>query len=82
MTAERILVTGATGFTGSHLCERLSQEGNSVRALVRDLGRCDGLHGSGIELIRGDLRDPQSLEETTKEIDVVYHIAALFRPEE
>ncbi len=81
MRSARILVTGATGFTGGHLCRRLTGEGYSVRALVRNLNRCNGLHLCGVDLIRGDLQDPQSLKEATKEIDVVYHVAALYRPE-
>lgn len=81
MIAERILVTGATGFTGSHLCERLTSEGYSVRALVRDPNRCSELRHWGVNIAVGDLRDLNSLERAMKGIDVVYHIAALFRPE-
>jgi len=81
MGKERVLVTGATGFTGGHLCERLSREGHQVRALVRDQSRCSELSRRGVELVTGDLRDPESLKGATSGIDVVYHIAALFRPE-
>jgi nucleoside-diphosphate-sugar epimerase len=81
MSEERILVTGATGFTGGHLCERLTREGHHVRALVRDESRCSELRHWGVEIVRGDLRDPESLKRATSGIDVVYHIAALFRPE-
>lgn len=81
MRKERILVTGATGFTGGHLCERLAREGHHVRALIRDKNRCSELRRLGVEIIRGDLREPESLKEAVKRIDMVYHIAALFRPE-
>jgi nucleoside-diphosphate-sugar epimerase len=81
MKRQRILVTGATGFTGSHLCERLTSEGYSVRGLVRDPSRCSPLHQWGVETVTGDLCDPNSLRQATKGIDVVYHIAALFRQE-
>src|SRR5919197_3741737 len=81
MRKERVLVTGATGFTGGHLCERLAREGHHVRALIRDKNRCSELRRLGGELIRGDLREPESLKEAVKRIDMVYHIAALFRPE-
>jgi nucleoside-diphosphate-sugar epimerase len=81
MREQRILVTGATGFTGGHLCERLTREGHHVRALVRDENRCSELRCWGVETVTGDLRDPESLKGATKGIDVVYHIAALFRPE-
>ena len=52
-----------------------------MRALVRDPGACNGLRSHGVELAAGDLRDPRSLAEAVEGIDVVYHIAALFRPE-
>jgi len=77
----KCLVTGATGFTGSHLCERLSKEGNSVRGLVRNLDRCQTLRNWGIEVVQGDLCDPLSLGAALKGIAVVYHIAAIFRKE-
>src|SRR5215510_6323824 len=81
MREERILVTGATGFTGGHLCERLIREGHQVRALVRDENRCSEQRRWGVEIVTGDLRDPESLKRATNGINVVYHIAALFRPE-
>lgn len=81
MSANRVLVTGATGFTGSHLCERLCQERYVVRALVRDPQRCVDLSRWGVELATGDLRDRTSVERAVQDIDVVYHIGALFRAE-
>jgi nucleoside-diphosphate-sugar epimerase len=81
MTAKRILVTGATGFTGGHLCTRLAAEGHSVRALVRDPNRCSSLLSAGVELAIGDLRDRSSLDRAVSGVDIVYHIASLFRQE-
>jgi nucleoside-diphosphate-sugar epimerase len=81
MRKDRILVTGATGFTGGHLAERLARQGYDVRALVRDDKRCSDLRASGVEIVKGDLRDPESLHRATNRVDVVYHIAALFRQE-
>ena len=81
MGTERVLVTGATGFTGGHLCERLIRDGHAVRALVRNPDQCSRLRDSGVQVFPGDLRDPASLMKATQGIDVVYHIAALFRPE-
>ena len=81
MHANRILVTGATGFTGSHLAQRLASEGHQVRALVRDPDRSAALRRSGVELAVGDLRDLASLEKAAAGIHTVYHIAALFRRE-
>jgi nucleoside-diphosphate-sugar epimerase len=76
-----VLVTGATGFTGGHLCERLVGDGHRVRALVRDAGRASRLRELGVELAVGDLCQPHSLERATEGVDLVYHIGALFRPE-
>ncbi len=79
--AKHILVTGGSGFTGSHLCRRLVQQGHTVRVLLRET-RSDGpLQGLSIEPVMGDLRDRNSLGQATAGIDTVYHIAALFRPE-
>jgi len=79
MGVEKVLVTGATGFAGSHLCRRLAKAGYVVRALARDRNRGVDLQLSGVEVIIGDLRDPQSLRQASKGIDVVYHIAAVYR---
>jgi nucleoside-diphosphate-sugar epimerase len=78
---KRVLVTGATGFTGGHLCQRLVREGACVRALVRDTSRCASLTSAGVELAVGDLRDPASLTRAVQGIDVIYHIAGMFRTE-
>jgi len=77
----RVLVTGGTGFTGSHLCRRLITEGYAVRALVRDFRRAAELHRIGVGLIKGDLRDRTSLKGALKNIDIVYNIAAAYRQE-
>ena len=76
-----VLVTGSTGFTGGHLCARLVQQGRRVRALVRDPARAASSHPPEVELAGGDLRDPASLARAVEGVGTVYHIAALFRPE-
>jgi nucleoside-diphosphate-sugar epimerase len=75
----RDLVTGATGFTGGHLARALSGRGHRVRALVRDPAAGKDLHAAGIEITAGDLRDPDALAAAMAGIDVVYHIAAIYR---
>ena len=74
----RILVTGATGFTGSHLARSLASE-HQVRALVRDPGRAGQLAASGIELTVGDIRDRRALATAAAGVEVVYHVAATYR---
>jgi nucleoside-diphosphate-sugar epimerase len=75
----RDLVTGATGFTGGHLARGLVARGHTVRALVRDEERARDLQVAGIELAVGDLRDRRALEAAVQGIDVVYHVAAIYR---
>jgi nucleoside-diphosphate-sugar epimerase len=75
----RALVTGATGFTGGHLARALAARGASVRALVRDPARAADLAGAGVDLAAGDLRDRKSIEAAVHGVEVVYHIAAIYR---
>ena len=75
----RVLVTGATGFTGGHLARTLAARGNAVRALVRDPSRAESLVRSGIDVVQGDLREPAALADAVRNTEVVYHIAATYR---
>ncbi|MEG0577056.1 MAG: NAD-dependent 4,6-dehydratase LegB [Bacilli bacterium] len=82
---ERVLVTGADGFIGSHLCEELIKRGYKVRAFVfynsfNNWGWLDSLDTelkSQIEVFTGDIRDPNGVRVAMKDIDIVYHLAAL-----
>jgi len=76
----RALVTGATGFTGGHLARALAAGGDAVSALVRSRGEAAAaLERAGIEVVPGDLRDAAALAAATKGVDVVYHVAAMYR---
>ena len=77
----RVLVTGATGFTGGWLARHLVGAGDEVRALVRPASqdRAGRLRDVGVEVAVGDLRDPRSLEAACQGVELVYHIAATFR---
>jgi nucleoside-diphosphate-sugar epimerase len=73
----RVLVTGATGFTGGHLARALAKRGYQVRALVRSAA--PALRDAGVETLTGDLRDPASLARAADGVAVVYHVAAIYR---
>ena len=76
----RVLVTGATGFAGGHLARVLAARGDTVSALVRTEGpAASALAKAGVTLVMGDLRDRQALAAATGGVDVVYHIAAMYR---
>jgi NAD dependent epimerase/dehydratase len=80
---KNILVTGADGFIGSHLVEILASAGHHVKALSQYnsfnyWGWLEGLSAEGrIEVLSGDVRDPHYCKAITKDIDVIYHLAAL-----
>lgn len=81
----RVLITGAGGFIGSHLCEQLLREGAEVRAFVRYNSRNDpGLlcyldHPlfSSLNLHAGDLRDAGAVQRAVHGVDVIFHLGAL-----
>lgn len=73
----RVLVTGATGLLGSTVAEVFRAEGWQIRALVRDPVRAGWLSEEGVELARGDLGDPGSVLDATRDCDAVVHAAAM-----
>jgi nucleoside-diphosphate-sugar epimerase len=76
----KVLVTGATGFTGGHLARGLNARGHAVTAMVREETRAADLARDGIALVRGDLADAPTLAPALAGgYDVVYNIAALYR---
>lgn len=82
---KRVLVTGAGGFIGSHLTERLRGLGTEVRAFVRYNSRADwGLLDllpkeklNGIEVIMGDLRDGDAIHHAAKDMEIIFHLGSL-----
>ncbi|HVD90716.1 MAG TPA: NAD-dependent epimerase/dehydratase family protein [Vicinamibacterales bacterium] len=75
----RVLVTGATGFTGGHLARALRARGHDVIAMVRKESAAVELAAAGIALRVADLAKPETMPSAVKDIDVIYNIAALYR---
>lgn len=79
---EKVLVTGADGFIGSHLVEALLNEGYAVRALSQynsfnNWGWLEEISNPDLEVVTGDVRDPNLCRHITEGCSTVYHLAAL-----
>jgi len=73
----RVLITGATGFIGSHLAEQLQQKGYTLRCLVRKTSNLRWIEHLPIEYCYGDLFDEEVLQQAVADVDYVYHVAGL-----
>lgn len=71
----KTLVTGATGFIGTHLVKNLVKQGRDVRCLVRKTSDTKYLEELGVELYYGDLLNKDSLKDIVKDINIIYHLA-------
>ncbi|MDP2928882.1 MAG: NAD-dependent epimerase/dehydratase family protein [Candidatus Omnitrophota bacterium] len=71
------LVTGATGFVGSYIAERLVKEGEEVVALVRKTSNIKFLSSIGVKFAYGDINDLESVKKAMSGMEIVYHSAAL-----
>ena len=69
-----ILVTGATGYIGGRLVPRLLAEGHHVRCLVRDPARIAGRHWTGVEVVQGDVLQPETLPAALEGIEAAYYL--------
>ncbi len=85
MKKEKVLITGADGFIGSHLTESLINNGYDVKAFIfynsfNSYGWLDSLPKkikNKIDFFSGDIRDPNGVKQAMKDVDIVFHLAAL-----
>jgi dihydroflavonol-4-reductase len=75
----KVLVTGATGFVGSHVAQLLCAQGADVRVLVRSTSRLENIADLKADRVIGDLRDPDSLKKAMQACEFVFHVAADYR---
>jgi nucleoside-diphosphate-sugar epimerase len=75
----RALVTGASGFIGSNLVDRLLAEGEQVTCLVRPKSNLSWLDSPDLTLVSGDFADPASLAAAVADVDIVFHVAGATR---
>lgn len=73
----RVFITGASGFLGQAICNRLVEEGRDVVALTRSSAAADVVEGMGARAHRGDILDDDSLPAAMEGCDVVYHVAGV-----
>jgi len=73
------LVTGASGFLGSHVARQLVARGEDVRVLMRPSSTNRAIADLSLEYVTGDLRDPASLDRAMKGVKRVFHVAADYR---
>ncbi len=78
---KNILVTGATGFTGKALCERLVENGEQVTAFVRPSSEIKYLQEIGVNCVAADITSKEDVAKNFTSFDCVYHIAAAYRTE-
>lgn len=75
LAGQKVVITGATGFLGGALAQRLITEGAHVRLIARSPHRADALRKHGAEVVQGDLTDIDSLRKAVKDCAIVFHVA-------
>ena len=78
-TADRVLVTGASGFVGSAVARVAAVRGFAVRALVRASSPRENLAGLDCEIVEGDMKDLASMSRAMKDVRYLFHVAADYR---
>jgi len=76
---KKVLITGATGFTGRNLTKKLIGAGAEITAIVRESSNIGDLKDHDITWLRGDIADPELALKATQGIEYIFHLAAAFR---
>ena len=71
---KRVLVSGVTGYIGGRLVPRLLAKGHRLRCVARNPDRLAGYPWQGVEIVRGDLEDPEATRRVLQDIDVAYYL--------
>jgi len=75
----KYFITGATGFVGGALAQKLREAGHEVRASVRNIEKAKDLEAIGVKLFKGDVTDKESMREAMTGVDGVYHVAGWYK---
>jgi len=75
----KVLVTGASGHIGYHICKLLLDQNYQVRAFIRKSSFKEHLEKLPLEIFYGDILIPENLQEAMKDIDIVFHTAAVYQ---
>lgn len=76
-----IFITGATGFVGSYLVDRLSEDDHNIICLTRDISKISLPTDNNVQFIQGDINKPETYESFLDGVDVIYHLAGYVRHE-
>jgi nucleoside-diphosphate-sugar epimerase len=75
----KYFLTGATGFVGGVLAQKLRSAGHEVRTLVRNLGKADKLEKLGVQLYQGDITNKESLRTPMTGVDGLFHVGGWYK---
>ena len=73
----KVLITGATGFIGSHIADQMKEKGADISCIVRKTSNLRWVENKGFNLVEASLSDMESLKKVVKDVDIIFHSAGL-----